>query len=417
MKQEKMGYKMKKTVLKLGAAMLVIVMMLSLSSCVLIDEIMGNNQGVWYPPQTDTDLKDNININNVTINPQGGNLAFGANEGVRSIVSVYCTFGGGLLGGGSGSTGSGIIYKVNSEGDAFIITNYHVVHNSSSGISEKIDLYLYGMEYVDYTIPATYVGGSMNYDIAILRVDDSEVLKKAYANGSVQAVKIADSDKISIGQETIAIGNPQGQGISVTTGVISVDSEYIDMTGSDGKTAVSFRVMRTDTPVNSGNSGGGFFNSKGELIGVVNAKIINSDVENIGYAIPSNVARAIADNIIDYCYGKECKTVMRGILGITVVANSLSTYYDETEGVVVRVEEIAVHDVTAGGLGSKMFQTGDIIKSVTIGDKEIEITRQHHLIDAMLDVRVGDTVTNVIVRNGEEMVVSTVITQDCLAAY
>ena len=412
-----MGYKMKKTVLKLGAAMLVIVMMLSLSSCVLIDEIMGNNQGVWYPPQTDTDLKDNININNVTINPQGGNLAFGANEGVRSIVSVYCTFGGGLLGGGSGSTGSGIIYKVNSEGDAFIITNYHVVHNSSSGISEKIDLYLYGMEYVDYTIPATYVGGSMNYDIAILRVDDSEVLKKAYANGSVQAVKIADSDKISIGQETIAIGNPQGQGISVTTGVISVDSEYIDMTGSDGKTAVSFRVMRTDTPVNSGNSGGGFFNSKGELIGVVNAKIINSDVENIGYAIPSNVARAIADNIIDYCYGKECKTVMRGILGITVVANSLSTYYDETEGVVVRVEEIAVHDVTAGGLGSKMFQTGDIIKSVTIGDKEIEITRQHHLIDAMLDVRVGDTVTNVIVRNGEEMVVSTVITQDCLAAY
>jgi hypothetical protein len=64
-----------------------------------------------------------------------------------------------------------------------------------------------------------------------------------------------------------------------------------------------------------------------------------------------------------------------------------------------------------------MFQTGDIIKSVTIGDKEIEITRQHHLIDAMLDVRVGDTVTNVIVRNGEEMVVSTVITQDCLAAY
>ena len=417
MKQEKMGYKMKKTVLKLGTVMLVIVMMLSLSSCVLIDEIMGNNQGVWYPPQTETDLKDNININNVTINPQGGNLAIGANEGVRSIVSVYCTFGGGLLGGGGGSTGSGIIYKVNSEGDAFIITNYHVVHNSSSGISEKIDLYLYGMEYIDYTIPATYVGGSMNYDIAILRVDNSEVLKKAYANGSVQAVKIADSDKISIGQETIAIGNPQGQGISVTTGVISVDSEYIDMTGSDGKTAVSFRVMRTDTPVNSGNSGGGFFNAKGELIGVVNAKIINSDVENIGYAIPSNVARAIADNIIDYCYGKECKTVMRGILGITVVANSLSTYYDEAEGVLVRVEEIAVHDVTAGGLGSKMFQTGDIIKSVTIGDKEIEITRQHHLIDAMLDVRVGDTVTNVIVRNGVEMTVSTVITEDCLTAY
>ncbi len=411
-----MGYKMKKTVLKLGAVVLIIAMMLSLSSCVLIDEIMGNTQATLFPSQSDTDNKGDININNVTINSQSGNLAFGANEGVRSIVSIYCTHSTGLFG-SSGSTGSGIIYKVNAEGDAFVITNYHVVHNSSYGISEKIELYLYGMEYTDYTIPATYVGGSMNYDIAILRVENSEILKKAYASGSVQAVKIADSDKISIGQETIAIGNPQGQGISVTTGVISVDSEYIDMTGSDGKTAISFRVMRTDTPVNSGNSGGGFFNAKGELIGVVNAKIINSDVENIGYAIPSNVARAIADNIIDYCYGKECKTVMRGILGITVIANSLSTYYDEEAGMLVRVEEIAVHDVTEGGLGSKMFQTGDIIKSVTIGDKEIEITRQHHLIDAMLDVRVGDTVTNVIVRNGEEMTVSTVITQDCLAAY
>ena len=174
---------------------------------------------------------------------------------------------------------------------------------------------------------------------------------------------------------------------------------------------------RTDTAVNSGNSGGGFFNTEGELIGVINAKIINSQVENIGYAIPSSVARAIADNIIDYCYGKDCKTVMRGLLGITVIVDEMYTYYDTEEAMLVRCETIKVQDVTSGGLGSGILQSGDIIKSVTIGGDKIEITRQHHLIDAMLDVRVGDTVSMEIVRGGENKTVSTVITQDCLAAY
>ena len=108
---------------------------------------------------------------------------------------------------------------------------------------------------------------------------------------------------------------------------------------------------------------------------------------------------------------------MRGLLDITVTANALSTKYNTETGILERYEQIVVHEVNAGGLGAAILKAGDILKSITVGDKTIEITRQYHLIDAMLDVRVGDTVSMTIVRNGEEMTVSTVITEGCLVAY
>ena len=412
---------MKHKITKIVAVALILcTLCVGLSSCTAL-EIIGKGFGNGWQETTTVRPQigngDTIN-NDITINTDGTDLAIAANYGLRSIVSVYCTFGG-MLGSSSGSAGSGVIYKIDENGNAFVITNYHVVakNGTSNVISNKINLYLYGMEASEYGIPATYVGGSMNYDIAVLRVENSAVLREAIAAGSVAAATLANSDKIAAGQSTIAIGNPEASGISVTTGVVSVDSEYIDMTGSDDVTPVSFRVIRTDTAVNSGNSGGGLFNGKGELIGIVNAKISSTDVENIGYAIPSNVARAIADNIIDFCYGKDCKTVMRGLLGITVTTNALSTKFNTETGVLERYEEIVVYEVNKGGLGEAILKAGDILKTITLGERKVEITRQYHLIDAMLDVRVGDTVYMEIIRNGEEMTVSTVITEGCLVAY
>lgn len=361
--------------------------------------------------------------NTIVIEGNATDVSHAAAQGLRSVVSVYASFkSNSMWGSGSSSAGSGVIYRLDAEtGSAFIITNYHVVYNSGSrtsgGISNEINLYLYGMESEEYAIPAVYVGGSANYDIAVLYAENSDILKKAASSGSVAAATVADSDTIAAGQTAIAIGNPEAGGISVTTGIVSVDSEYITMTASDGMSQVEFRVIRIDTAVNSGNSGGGLFGASGELIGIVNAKISSSDVENIGYAIPSNVARAIADNIIDYCYGTDCETVMRGILGITVAVNELSTAYDTETGLLVRKEKICVYEVSAGGLGEEILREGDIVLSITVGGKTTEVTRQHHLIDAMLDVRVGDNVTIQILRDGEEQTVSATITEDCLTAY
>ncbi len=390
--------------------------------------------------ETDGDGEDTQNIiqnvtnNTITITGDASSVAFAAAKGLRSAVSIYCTFE--VTSSGSSywnprpstqtyyTTGSGVIYRLNADGSAFIITNHHVVYESSADtdnhISDTIYIYLYGMESEDYAIPATYVGGSANYDLAVLYVEANEVMQKAYASGAAAPVTIADSDAVVPGQTTIAIGNPSADelgGLSVTSGIVSVDSEYITMTATDNSGEVSFRVIRTDAPVNPGNSGGGMYNDSGELIGIVNAKIADTDIENIGYAIPSSVVRAVADNLIDYCYGKNCESVMRGLLGISIQTTGYSTAYDSDTGLLTRVEEISVYEVTEGGLGEGILQAGDVIRAIKIGERTVTVTRQHHLIDAMLDVRVKDTVTISIVRDGQEMTVSTTITEESLTAY
>ncbi len=382
-------------------------------------------------------LPDEYIQNDITINGEHGDVAYAASAGLRSAVSIYCSFSDNSFGSSQYyTTGSGVIYKINADGDAFIITNFHVVYdkdsNTKNGISADISLFLYGMEVnsagtlnEQYAIPATYVGGSLNYDIAILRVDNNPILRDAYARGAAAAVKIANSDFVFPGETSIAIGNPATsdiRGISVTTGVVSVESEYITMMAADDSKLVSFRVIRTDTPVNPGNSGGGLYNANGELIGIVNAKSGLTSVENIGYAIPSNVARAIGDNIIDYCYGKSCESVMRGMLGVSVNVLDYTTEYDTEIGMLIRRETIGISSVEVGKLADGVLKVGDVVTGLTIVDgagstKDVDVYRMHHLIDSMLDVRVNCVVYLSVTRDGADISVTMPITADCLEAY
>ena len=375
-------------------------------------------------------------VNNVVIETDRASTAYAAACGLRSAVSVYCSFETTTSGGSFWnptpttktyySTGSGVIYRADADGNAYLITNFHVVYdetsNSENGVSEQINVYLYGRESERYAIPAVYLGGSAYYDIAVLRVTESDVLASAIAEGSVAAVQMGNSDALVPGDTAIAIGNPSSSagdlgGLSVTVGVVSVESEHITMSASDGSGDVSMRVIRTDAPVNAGNSGGGLYNEKGELIGIVNAKIVVSSIESIGYAIPASVARGVADNIIDYCDGTDCESVMRAILGVTVQSNGLSTVYDPATGLLSRREEVCVYAVTEGSLAEGVFLCDDVVLSVTVGDNEtVTVHRQHHLIDAMLDARAGDTVTFRVLREGVETTLTATVTEDCLTA-
>lgn len=381
----------------------------------------------------DASTENSVN-NFIEILGDGGNVSFAASKGLRSAISVYCSFT--AISSGSWpwnpypteqtyySAGSGVIYDLDKDGNAFIITNYHVVYdadcNTEDHISDKIFIYLFGKESEEYAIEASYVGGSPNYDIAVLKVEGNEILAEAFASGAAAPISVASSDEISAGDVAIAIGNPSASdvsGISVTKGIISVDSEYITMTGADERSEVTYRVIRVDTPINSGNSGGGLFNSEGNLIGIVNAKISTDSIENIGYAIPSSIVRAVADNIIDYCYYENYTGVMRCILGITIQTTALNTSYDIETGKINKLEDISVVEVSAGSLADGEFQEGDIIKSITVGENTTEVTRQHHLIDAMLDVRVGDTVTVSVERNRKNITIAITVSEDCLAIY
>lgn len=363
----------------------------------------------------------NVNINSTH------DVSVAANIGLKSIVSVYCKhtivvntwFGQQTQ--QSQSAGSGVIYQTESDGSAYIITNHHVVYDNDSStqnkISNDINVYLYGMEGSAYAIPATYVGGSLNYDIAVLRVESNSILKNAVERGVVAAVEFADSNSIRAGQTSIAIGNPEAEGISVTCGIVSVDSEYIEMTAVDEKTQISLRVIRTDTAVNGGNSGGGLFDDTGKLIGIVNAKSGDNSVENIAYAIPCNVAKAIADNIIYYNSTRNTQCVMRVLLNITVQTSGLYTEIDEQTGFITKVEQVKIASVSANSIVKDKLQEGDIINSVTIGSTTTQITRQYQFIDTLLNARVGNDVTINFTRNGESKTVTVTITENCLAKY
>ena len=357
-----------------------------------------------------------IDNGSLVITNDGIGIAEATSKALRSAVVIECAFSSQSAWGSSGSAaGSGVIYKMDKvKGEAFIITNYHVVYNSSNGrISNDIAVYLYGSEIASKAIEATYVGGSMYYDIAVLHVTNSDVIR----NSDACAVDVSNSDDVFVGDSAIAVGNAQGYGTSASFGIVSVDSEYLDMLVADGRTAVSLRVIRVDAAVNSGNSGGGLFDAEGNLIGIVNAKIVADSVENIAYAIPSNVATSIAENIIHYCYGTSKTRVQRAIVGVSTGISDSKAVYDAQTGRIRIVETVVASSVNRGSLADGVFKIGDVLVSATLGEKTVEITRSHHVIDLALDFRAGDTVTFKILRDGEEKTVSVTVTEDCLTEY
>ena len=354
---------------------------------------------------------------NVDINGNSNDSSYAVAKGLRSAVSVQSSFNVynqyGMLSSVS-AAGSGVIYKLDKEtNSAFIVTNFHVVFDEDSvndnGIADSIYVYLYGSEYSDMKIPATYVGGSNNYDIAVLRVDNCEALE----NNVFLEATLANSDETYVGQSAIAVGNPDSAGISASYGIISVYSEHITLNIGG---SVSLRVMRIDTPVNSGNSGGGLYNENGELIGIVNAKTSDVNLENIGYAIPSNIVKAVADNIIDHCYNTELESVQRALLGITVGISDSSPYLTDDGHVKVK-ETVYVSEVNRGGIAYGVLEKNDILISARLNDKEVEIIRQHQIIDFVLNARVGDTLYITVERDNQQVTVEIPITKDAINEY
>ena len=379
------------------------------------------------PASVFTDIPDQNSGGGTTIKVEGSgdnSVEYAVAKGLTSSVSVVAAFKSSSGTWGSTSSGaaagSGVILKLDKElGNALIMTNYHIVYNESSrtgDISDDIKVYLYGSEsYLTsnddpMAIPATYVGGSMKYDLALLYVEGNELLKKSVAT----AVTIADSDQVRVGQTVLAIGNPGAEGLAVTKGIISKESESIVLDAVDNTSAIAMRVIRIDAPINSGNSGGGVFDTSGNLVGIVNAKSVETNVDNIGYAIPSNVIRAIADNIIYYCVGNTNKQVKRVLLGVTVTAASSYAKLDPETGLIDICENVMIESVNSDAAAKGILKEGDILRTITLRDKTIEINRTYHVVDFMLDARVGDTVTLTIERDGETKTVSITLTEKSL---
>lgn len=315
-------------------------------------------------------------------------------QALKSAVGIVCT------NTRSTSSGSGVIYKI-SGNTAYIITNFHVIYDSSTGgYSNDIVVYLYNKVLESDMIQATVVGASQNNDIAVIKAESD-----AFLDDTVAAVKVNTSAPVA-GQATFAIGCPTVYSFSVTSGIVSIESEYITT-----KYSSNVRVYRTDTALNSGNSGGGMFNEYGELMGISDAKSSDTTDDNVCYAIPASLAIAVADNIIE-------NAGMRFVLGISrpLEANSspnsaedvvaIDTYVDEN-GVIRTAYTYKVYSVGESTAAYGKLNEGDVLVSISVNDGDpVKIDAFYKAQETLMYVREGDTVTVNVLRDGQPVAVT-----------
>lgn len=262
----------------------------------------------------------------------------------------------------SAASGSGFIFST----DGYILTNYHVVEDSSS-----ITVTMYDGTGYD----AKLIGYDEGNDVAVLKIDAKNLVP----------VVLGNSDNINVGDAVVAIGNPLGElTFSLTSGAISAKDREITM--SNGAT---MQLMQTDCAINSGNSGGALFNLYGEVIGITNAKYSsnsNTSIDNIGFAIPINKARQIAESIIEKGY------VSKPYVGLAATTVSTETQsYGLPKGAAVKT---VAADSPAAKAG---IQVNDIITHV---DGK-EISGSSELVSIVAKSAVGDSLTFTVYRKGK----------------
>jgi serine protease Do len=190
---------------------------------------------------------------------------------------------------------------------------------------------------------------------------------------------------------------------AVTDGIISTENEALSLIGADGATSIKLRVFRTSAAINEGNSGGGLYDKDGRLVGVVVAKKTGEEIDNMAYAIPSNLAIAIADILIEGYTGAVTVGYAKYDLGITVSAMASGIIVDPASGALIKEERVRISSVAAGSALESLVKVDDIITSVTVDGKTTAITATHLLSDAMLKARLGSTVTVTVLRDGKSL--------------
>ena len=294
---------------------------------------------------------------------------------VPSVVAINCT---GTAYGGFGQTmettssGSGFILSA----DGYIVTNYHVVEDTTA-----IEISMYD----GTTYEAEYIGGNEANDIALIKVDAKDL----------PPVTIGSSSDLIVGDQVAAIGNPLGELAStLTVGYVSAKDRIVTSEGTQ------INMLQTDAAINPGNSGGPLFNMYGEVVGITSAKYSGTTnsgavIEGIGFAIPTDDVMMMLEDLRNFGY------ITGGYLGVTVseVDQQTSDLYGLPQGVLVR-------DVMPGSCAEKAgMRSRDII--IDLGGNEVK--NLNSLSRALNKCKAGQEVIVTVYRSGNEVELTVVL--------
>jgi len=269
------------------------------------------------------------------------------------------------------SLGSGVVIDADK---GYIVTNHHVVEDAS-----EIAITMHNGHHFE----ARLIGSDPEADVAVLQADIKDL----------QAIPFGNSDELRVGDFAVAIGNPFGLGQTVTSGIISA----LGRTGLGIEGYENF--IQTDASINPGNSGGALVNLKGELIGINTAILAAGGSGNvgIGFAIPINMVRQIADQLIEY------GEVRRGMLGVIMqnMTPELAQAFglDLYQGVVISQ---VIEDTAAEEAGLKV---GDVVVSID-GAPVKSASAMRNMVGLL---RVGDEMSISVIRDGKKQTLKAVI--------
>jgi len=328
------------------------------------------------------DAGDTIAVGSST----GGNVTQVAAEAMPSIVAitnksvqeVRSFYGMGVQQYESTAAGSGIIIGKNDT-ELLIVTNAHVVEDANTLSVCFID---------NEVCEAKTKGTDDENDLAIIAVALDDI-----AGSTLDSIKIAtigSSNDLQIGEQVVAIGNALGYGQSVTTGIVSALDRTI---GSEDEASDSSRYIQTDAAINPGNSGGALLNMKGEVVGINSAKLANTMIEGMGYAIPIDAATPILDNLMSLTTRSLVDENEAGYLGISgfSVTDDVAKLYNIPKGVYV--------SDTYEGSAARMagIQQGDVI----VRFDGMSVDSINKLRERLDYYRAGETVEVVVARADE----------------
>ena len=284
-------------------------------------------------------------------------------------IKIGISSAGGMAGSRAGDIGSGSGVIISEDG--YIVTNNHVINGATSITVRLSD----GREY-----PAELISTDVRTDVAVLKISES----------GLTAAVFGDSTELSVGEGALAVGNPLGElGGTVTSGIISALDRDIVVEGQ------IMTLLQTDAAVNPGNSGGGLFNMNGELIGVVVAKSGGINIEGLGFAIPSNTARSVIDDLLEHGFVRG-RAVVAGLELIDVQTTQSARAH--------RVNYLGLYIFNSP---DDRLLRGDRITAV--GNRGI--TNQISFDSAMRSLAIGDAVDITVARGDQSVTISVTLSE------